>query len=89
MKNKPKYLIMSAAARMPSSCWGTYRRIAVVELAPGFEGRPKMISTRARGIVRVVQSWERLNCGKTDRDAYGYAMREAVALVATLEGRTI
>jgi hypothetical protein len=45
-----RYIIMTASAKMPSSCKGTYRRVAVVELEPGFTGVPKMISARARGV---------------------------------------
>ena len=54
-----RYIVMTASARMPGSCWGRYGRVAVVELEPGFSGRPKMISERARGVRRVVQTWER------------------------------
>ncbi len=56
----------------------------MVELEPGYEGYPAMISARARGIKRVVGTWERLHCGKTDRCAYGRAYREAEALVSEL-----
>jgi len=45
-----------------------YRRIALVEIADGFHGRPKMISDRARGVVRVVES-ESVYVGLTDRSA--------------------
>ena len=46
----------------------SYRKMAVVELEDGFDGIPKMISERARGVKRVVAcSTEYV--GKTDRSA--------------------
>jgi len=45
------YVVKSSAARMPASCWGTYRRVAVLEVVRGTT--PRMISTRATGVVRV------------------------------------
>lgn len=53
---------MTSAAAMPQSCWGVYRRVAVLEVDPG--ARPAMISERARGVRRVVAMWEKLNVGK-------------------------
>lgn len=76
--------MLTAAAPMPRSCWGRYRRIAVVELCDGFAGRPKMISPRARGVVRIVQTWERLHVGITERGAYQRALVEARALAERL-----
>ena len=69
------YVVMSASAQMPSSCWGTYRRVAVVEIERG--AVPKMISLRARGVVRVLRTWERLNVGCTSKCAYARALAEA------------
>lgn len=83
----PRYIIMTATAQMPrAKTFGVYKRVAVVELEPGFEGTPKMISERARGIARIVESWERCNVGKTARSAYGRAMAEAEALIEKLQG---
>lgn len=79
------YIVMTAAAAMPSSCWGTYRRVAVVEL--DLEAcekynikEPKMISEHARGIKRIIAVWEKCNVGKTARCAYQRALAEAQAL---------
>jgi len=84
----PRYVVMDASAHMPRSCWGRYRRVAVVEVDPDAlpEGAlaPAMISERARGCVRVVETWERLNVGKTGRCAYARALAEAEALAAEL-----
>lgn len=79
-----RYLVMSAAAPMPRSCWGRYRRVAVVELRDGFAGAPKMISSRARGIARIVETWERLHVGTTERGAYQRALAEARTLAERL-----
>jgi hypothetical protein len=51
-----------------------YIKMAVVELEPGFEGRPKMISERARGVRRIVRC-ETWYVGKTARSE-GYRRRE-------------
>lgn len=77
-----EFIVKTAAACMPASCWGRYRRVAVLEVERGIW--PTMISDRARGVVRVVQTWERLNCGKTERDAYSRAMAEAEAMTKEL-----
>jgi hypothetical protein len=59
-----RFIIQTAAAHMPSSCkWGPYRRVAVLEVRDGVEW-VAMISDRARGVVRVVATWERCNVGR-------------------------
>lgn len=74
-----RYIVKTAAACMPTTCWGTYRRVAVLEVEDRVED-VAMISERARGCVRVVETWERLNVGTTERCAYARALREAEAL---------
>lgn len=49
-----RYLVMTSTAKMPMSCWGKYRNVALVELEQYFMGTPKMISTHAKGVKRVV-----------------------------------
>jgi hypothetical protein len=68
---------------MPSTVKARYRRVAVVEIEPG--ATPRMISTHARGVVAIVETWERLSVGRTDRCAFARAMREASALCARLD----
>jgi hypothetical protein len=85
----PKYLVMQAAACMPSNCWGRYRRVAVVEVVGGFKGCPAMISARARGVVRVVALWDKQSVGKTARCAFHRALAEAVALCARLNAEAV
>ncbi len=77
------HIVMTASAHMPSSCKGTYRRVAVVEVADP-ANPPKMISERAKGVVKIVRIWERLNVGKTTKCAYAVAFAEANALAAEL-----
>ena len=77
-----EYVILEASAKMPSSCKGRYARIAVCEVVAGT--RPKMISERARGMVRIVATWERVHVGG-ERSAYAVAMRDAQEYVAKLQ----
>ena len=78
-----RYIVMTASAKMPSSCWGKYGRVAVVEVEVSAP-RPKMISRRARGVVRIVETWERCFIGTTDRCAFYRAVAEAEELAARL-----
>ena len=80
---KTHYIVKTSSAHMPQSCWGQYARVAVIEMADGF-GAPSMISTRARGVVRVVRTWEDLHVGTTDRCAYARALVQAEALADEL-----
>lgn len=84
----PRYIVLTAAAKMPSSCWGRYRRVAVVEL-DGTGVKPAMISERAKGVRRIVKTWERLHVGKTDRSAYIGAFMEATAKAAALNAEAV
>lgn len=77
------FIVQTAAAAMPGSCWGVYRRVAVLEVERGIS-RVSSISAHARGCVRVVATWERLNVGHTERCAYRRALAEAERLAATL-----
>jgi hypothetical protein len=82
-----KFIIKSSAACMPSSCkWGPYRRVAVLEVEDGVDS-VKMISPRARGVIQVVRTWERLFVGKTDRCAYERALAHARSLVSAMASR--
>ena len=77
------YKLITAAAQMPQSCWGTYRRIAIVQVESA-DTEPAMISERARGVIQIVATWEKLNVGKTDRCAYAKALKEAEEMLADL-----
>lgn len=71
------YQIMTANESMPSSCRGQYRRVAVVETET--DERPAMISKRARGLVRIISDYRRLNVGSTENCAYERALAKAKA----------
>ena len=79
-----QFIIQTAAAYMPSTCKGRYRRVAVLEVAEGLD-RVSMISRRARGVVRVVRTWEKRNVGLTAKCAYQKALAEAQTLKSHLE----
>lgn len=83
---KTRLVIVSKCAKMPSSCWGKYRRVALMRVT--HEWRNTMISPRAKGVVEVVCTWEKLNYGKTNRCAYRRAMIEADALREKLEAQS-
>lgn len=81
---KPRYIVMTARARMPSRCWGQYGRVAVVET----DGQqPSRIDPRDRRIRRIVAQWERRNIGGA-RSAFALAVREAEEMAAKLNGDT-
>ena len=73
------FIIQTATAQMPSKARGIYRRVAVLEVEEGIE-KALMISERAPGVVRIVETWERCNVGKTSACAYQRALAEAEAL---------
>jgi len=77
------YIVKTAAAAMPNSCWGTYRRVAVIEVQDGVTD-VAMISSRARGVINIVATWEKLNVGQTSRCAYRRALAEAQQMAADL-----
>ena len=77
------YIVCDASEKMPSKCWGRYRKVAVVEVERGVR-RISMISERAKGVVRIVEEWRRLNVGTTERSAFSIATREAEELARRL-----
>ena len=86
-KMDTEYIVQVSAARMPQSCWGRYVRIAVMEVQLGC--RPAMISERAKGVIRVVETWEKMFIGKTDRCAARVAQAEAEAMAQRLNEQEI
>ena len=77
------YIIQTASARMPGSCKGQYKRIGLIEVESGYD-HVAMISNRAHGVVRVIETWEKLHVGKTARCAFARAMADAKARLASL-----
>ena len=79
-----KFVVVSSAACMPNSCWGTYKRVGVLEVAADVDERRLTIDVRRKGVVRVVSTWEKLNVGHTARCAYQRALAEAREMAASL-----
>ena len=77
------FIVQTAAAPMPNSCWGEYRRVAVLEVDAN-KNCVSMISERARGVKRIVRTWEKCNVGTTERCAYDRAVKAARELAASL-----
>jgi len=78
-----RFIVMSASAQMPGSVKAPYRRCAVIETDLPEGEFPKMISERARGVVRIVETWERCHA-RGQNCAFARAMREATALADDL-----
>jgi len=82
----PKFIYMESCPALKGKArqFGRrYRKLAIVELEPGFEGIPKMISERAIGVRRVVEcSVEHV--GRTPRSAGVRTMARYRAMVAAL-----
>jgi len=74
---------MTAAATMPAMVKAPYRRVAVC-LVADVENPPKFIGRRARGMLEVTQTWERLNVGKCVRSAYARALARAEVVCAEM-----
>lgn len=83
MIERTHFIVKESAANMPASCWGRYARLAVIEVQPGVDS-VSMISERARGVVRIVRTWEKLHAGSTSRCARDRALDEAEELAARL-----
>lgn len=76
-----EFIVMTASAKMPSSCKGRYGKVAVCEVEKGVW--PKMISDRAKGLVRIVSQRDRLHIGGS-RSAYALALADAERLAKGL-----
>lgn len=70
--NGCSYVVMSSVAKMPVTCYGYYRRIALMCV----EGdMPKII--RESNTTRIMRTWEKLSKGETKRCAFEVALKEA------------
>ncbi len=70
-----EYIVKHSSAKMPSSCKGIYRRIGLMKVVKGTN--PSMISERSKGVLELVETWEKLNVGKTEKCAFQRALKEA------------
>lgn len=78
------YVVRVSCAKMPSSCWGRYVHVAVIEVVDGY--KPTQIRD-VKGKARVVRVWSRCHDGQTKRCASAKAIRAAEALAAELTAR--
>lgn len=79
------YIVKTASVSMPAKVRSPYRRVAVLEVEDGVAS-VSMISSRARGVVRVVHTWERLNVGRNVRSAFAVALRHARNMAEDMNG---
>ena len=80
------YIVMDRSAHMPNKYSGRqYRHVSVVEVDDA-SCEPTMLSERARGVKRIVATWERCHVGRANsgRCAFSRAMRAARGLAAHL-----
>ena len=80
---KSRFVVKESQAKAPSTAWGRYINVAVMEVEADFVGEPSMISPRAKGVVRIVARWDRCYLGK-ERSAGATARKEAAELCRTL-----
>ena len=77
------YAVISSQECMPTTCPYPYRRLAIVQTTtPGIV--PRMISPRARGVVRIISDRRRLNVGQGKRSAFTTALQAAIRDAAKL-----
>lgn len=81
------FIVQTATAKMPSTCKGRYRRVALIEVEVGYT-EVSMISPHARGVVRIVDTWERCHAGGIDT-AYARALAEAKTMAAALNAQEV
>ena len=79
----PGYIVMTASATMPVMVKARYRRVAVC-LVADVENPPKFIGRRARGMIEVAATWERLNVGRNVRSAYTRVLARAHSVCAEM-----
>ena len=76
------HAVISSADSIPGN-WGSYRRIGLVEL-DGSGITPCMISARAKGCKRVIQTWDRLNDGKTESCRFQKTLAHVLELLSEM-----
>ena len=81
------HVVMTSCAKMPSSVKAAYINVAVVQLNQEYTAkniRPKMISERACGVLRVIHLGHFPAAGKTEKSGYRQALRRAEELALQL-----
>lgn len=66
-----EYIVMTATCRGV----GRYKRVAVCEVEQGVT--PKLLATRAKGMVRIVVDYGPQRVGTTDKSSYAKALARA------------
>jgi hypothetical protein len=79
-----RYVVMTSAGHGTNGYGfaGRYRNVAVCLIDA--DNPPKMISTRACGMIQIMQEWRGCYVGATERSAYTRACQEAEVLTAKL-----
>ena len=72
----------------PRGGYGNYAKIGLLEVEPGTT-HVSMISERAKGVIRVVETWPGLFRGKTDACAFSVALEEAKILCDRLNDEEV
>jgi len=73
-----EYVVICSAAKMPNTCWGRYRHIAVMRVQVGHVAK----QIRSCRTYKPVKTYRNLNVGKTARCAYEIALSDARAWAA-------
>lgn len=76
-----RFIVMTAAAKMPSKCKGRYGKIAVVETSGQM---PKQMHPKHKSVKRIIEVWDRRHIGKTERSEFQKCLKEANDLCETL-----
>lgn len=69
------YIVMTSAAKMPTSVKALYRNVAIVE----WDGinKPKQIHPNHKAVLSIPYFWGKLFVGKTNKCAYTKRLCEA------------
>lgn len=83
------HVLRVSRAKMPGSCYGgsNYYRVAVIEVEEGVDS-VSMISKRAKGVRKIVRTWERVYAGQSFPNgecAASRAYQEAVTIMRELD----
>jgi hypothetical protein len=81
------HIVMTSRRSMPSSVQSPYINVAVVQLTQHYTAhglRPKMISHRARGVLRVIPIGHAPANGKTNKSGRVQLLAQAEALALQL-----
>jgi len=80
-----RFIVMERTAKPPGRLkGGCYIKVAVVEVEADFVGEPKMISERAKGVIRIVELWDQCYVGVTEKSAGFRARRDVQELCRKL-----